>query len=198
MRHYLHPGRDIVEDTSRLTIEDLRAMGFIPRAGLGYVGDNAFVRTGIITLSRNGERSGSLGVKVHMNGGLSYIEFNYVLGDEKKTVAYEHGLELFPCHFGGYRYFIRCRHCYRRVTALYLSGGYYACRHCQSLAYEGSQTHGTLSEKIDRAWSLRARAKRLKELHHPRKANRLYGLADVLEAESWVDVGQWLHRKGHY
>ena len=131
---------------------------------------------------------------INLQGHFSpYVKFDYTLNG--KPVNYEHGLELFPCHYGGHRFYFRCRHCRRRVTALYLSGGYYACRHCHRLAYEASQAHRTHSEKIDRAWSLRARAKKLKKYHHPRKANRLYSRADELEAESWLDVARWLGTK---
>jgi len=187
MRHYLKPGRDRVEDTPRLTIEDLRAWGFIT----GSPGD----KSGTITFSRNGQETGSLGVKVHIEGAWSYVRFDYLLGYDKKPVAYEHELEPSPCYYGGHRLYFRCRHCKRRVTALYLSGGYYTCRHCHRLAYEVSQAHGTLSEKIDRAWSLRARAEKLRKYHHPRKANRLYLRADELEAVSWLDVARWLGTK---
>jgi hypothetical protein len=195
MRHYLHPGRDLVEETPRLSIEDLRAWRFIPRAGKDWDQDYPCNLSGIITLSRNGEKTGSVGVSVHVEGTWSYVKFDYLLGDEKKPVTYEHRLELFPCYYGGHRFYFRCRHCCRRVTALYLSGGYYACRHCHWLAYEVSQAHRTLSEKLHRAWSLRARADKLRKYHHPRKANRLNRRADELEAGSYEDLARWLVMK---
>ncbi len=187
-RHY-GLGRDMVEETPRLTIDDLKTWGYLDGRFTGY-------KRGILTLKRGEEKTGSLGIEVHIKDPGSYIKFDYLLGYDKKPVSYEHEIELFPCNFGGHRFYFRCRHCRRRVTALYLSGGYYACRHCQRLAYEVSQKHRTLSEKIGRAWSLRDRAEKLKKYHHPRKANRLLRRADELEAESWIDVARWLRMKG--
>lgn len=184
MRHIIHPGRDMIEETPRLTIDDLRAWRFIPGPGEE--------RSGTITLSRNGTKTGSLGAKVRIEGALSFIRFDYVLGEERKPVRQEHGLTLFPCHFGGHRIYFRCRYCGRRVTALYLSGGYYACRHCHRLAYLVSQEHGALWEKIDRAHDLRERADRLRKCHHPRKANRLLARANKAEAESNGVLVRWL------
>lgn len=60
MRHIIHPGRDMVEETPRITIDDLRAWRFIPGPGEE--------RQGTITLSRNGERTGSLQATVRMDG----------------------------------------------------------------------------------------------------------------------------------
>jgi len=184
----MNPGRDLIEETPRLTIDDLKAWRFIPGDGEE--------RSGILTLSRHGERTGSLGITVRVDGAFSFIRFDYVLGEERKPVRQEHGLELFPCHFGGHRIYFRCRSCRRRVTALYLSGGYCACRHCHRLAYLVSQEHGTLCEKIDRAHDLRERADRLREYHHPRKANRLLARADEAEAESNGVLAWWLRRRG--
>lgn len=187
MRHIIHPGRDMIEETPRLTIDDLMAWGFIP----GTPGE----QTRVITLSRNGEETGSLKATVRIDDASSFIRFDYLLGEERKPVTYEHELELFHCHFGGHRTYFRCRNCRRRVAALYLSGGYYACRHCHRLAYLVSQEHRTLSEKMDRAWSLRVRADRLRKYRHPRKANELCARADELEVESQEVLARWLRIK---
>lgn len=184
MGRYYGLGRDTIEETTRLTIDDLRTWGCL---------HEGFCRKHI-KLMRGEEETGSLNFEVHIKDPRSYIKFDYLL--DKKPVSYEHEIELFPCYFGRHRCYFRCRHCRRRVTALYLSGGYYACRHCHNLAYETSQAHRTLSKKIDQAYSLRTRAKKLREYHHPRKANRLLRRADELEAESWIDVARWLGMKG--
>lgn len=188
MHRIIHPGRDMVEETPRITIDDLRAWHFIPGPGEE--------RQGTITLSRNGEMTGSLQATVRMDGSMSFIRFDYLLGEDRKPVTHRHGLEPFPCHFGGHKLYFRCEYCGRRVTALYLSGGYYACRHCHRLAYMVSQEHGSIFEMIDRANYLHARAKRLRERRHPRKANRLLARAEELKVESnWV-AAAWLGRKG--
>lgn len=156
-------GRGVIEETGRFTIDDLKTWGFISK--------DPGLKTGIITISRDGKKTGNLGIEVHIERDWSYIKFDYLL--DKKPVSYEHEIELFPLHFGGHRFYFRCRHCRRRVMALYLSGGYYACRHCQRLAYEVSQKHRAPLENLNRALRLERRAEELRKYRHPRKANRL-------------------------
>ena len=168
MGRYYGLGRNTVEETSRLTIDDLRT---------GDCLHEGFSRR-FLTLKRGDQETGSLSLEVHIKdpwSSRSYIKFNYKL--DGKPVAYEHEIELSPCYFGGHRFYFRCRHCRRRVTALYLSGGYYACRHCHRLAYEVSQKHRTPYEILNRALNLEDRAERLRKYGHPRKANRLLGRA---------------------
>jgi len=114
MGRYRGLGRDTVEDTTQFTIDNLRTWGYLHE---GF-------KRGLLTLKRGDEKTGSLGIEVHIKDPWSYIKFDYKL--DGKPVAYEHEIELFPCYFGGHRFYFRCRHCRRRVTALYLSGGYYA------------------------------------------------------------------------
>ena len=161
MGRYRGLGRDAVEDTTRLTLDDLRTWGYLHE---GF-------KRGLLTLKRGDEKTGSLGIEVHIKDPWGYIKFNYKL--DGKPVAYEHEIELFPCYFGGHRFYFRCRHCRQRVTALYLKGGYYACRHCQQLAYEASQEHRAPFENLGKAFRLENRAKELRKYGHPRKANRL-------------------------
>lgn len=202
-----YSGRGVIEDTGRITLDDLRAWGFIPK-GSGMT-------SGIITLSRNGEKSGNLGLTVRLNypGNLAEgyfnlngnfidyryqkggsLEFDYKLNGE--PVKYQYHLELFPCHFGVHRLFIRCRNCNRRVTALYLWRGYYSCRHCLRLVYQGSRGHRDPSNKMYLAHNLEARADRLQKNRYPRKANRLRERAAQLSYESLMDLGAWMKRKG--
>ena len=178
MGHYRGLGRDIVEETSRLTIDDLKIWGCL---------HDGFCRK-YIKLLRGEEERGSLGIKVEIlkKPFHSYIQFNYLLN--KKPVEYFHVIELFPCYFGGHRYYFQCRYCNRRVTALYLSGGYYACRHCHNLAYEASQKHRAPFENLNRALRLENRAEKLKKYGHPRKANRLLWRADKFSKLGLLDL----------
>lgn len=176
MGRYYGLGRDTIEETARLTIDDLRIWGCL---------HEGFSRR-FLTLKRGDEKTGSLGIEVHIKDPQSYIKFDYLL--DKKSVSYEHEIELFPCYFGDHRFYFRCRHCRRRITALYLSGGYYACRHCQRLAYEVSQKHRSPFEKGYRAMTLKDRAERLKKLGHPRKANRVLWWAYLLEEENLKEI----------
>lgn len=164
MGRYYGLGRDTIEETSRLSIDDLRIWDCL---------HEGFSRK-FLTLKRGDRETGSLSIEVHIKdpwSSRSYIKFDYKL--DGKPVTYEHEIELFPCYFGSHRFYFRCRYCRRRVTALYLSGGYYACRHCQRLAYEVSQKHRTPFEILNRALNLENRASERRKHGHPRKANRL-------------------------
>ena len=182
MGRYYGLGRDLIEETARLTIDDLKTWGLLHEG----------INRGILTLKRRKQTTGSRGIEVHIKDPQSYIEFEYLLN--KSPVAYEHEIELFPCNFGGYRFYFWCRNCGRRITALYFSEGYYSCRHCLGLVYLVSREHRSIFEKIDRANYLKDKADRLKKHGHPRKANKLYFKADYLKSLSWQDAKVWLDK----
>jgi len=177
MGRYSGQGRDMIEQTGRITLDALKTWGYLH---LGY-------KQGSLTFSSGGQKTGGLGIAVRLDEWGGAIRFNYLLGYDKKPVEYEHRIEAFPCYYGGHRFYFRCRHCSRRVMALYLSGGYYACRHCHRLAYEVSQRHRSPYELIRRAGTIEDRAEELRKHGHPRKANRLLkrgdGLYQLGEAE---------------
>ena len=41
-----------------------------------------------------------------------------------------------PCHLGGHRHWFSCPRCGKRMGVLYFRRGYFACRHCQKIAYQ--------------------------------------------------------------
>jgi hypothetical protein len=184
MGRYRGRGRDRIEETSRLTIDDLRTWGCL---------HEGFCRK-YIELRRGEEKTGSLCFEVHIKDPRNYIKFDYLL--DKKPVAYEHEIELFLCYFGGHRFYFRCRHCKRRVTALYLSWGYYACRYCQRLAYEASQRHRSPLESLRRAGNIEDRAEQLRRYGHPRKANRLLWRAYPLYGEARAELRAYRPGRG--
>jgi len=173
-------GRGVIENTARLTIEDLRAWGFIPK--------EPGARSGTLTLFMGGKKTGDLGATVRMNQGYGEIEFDYRL--DGKPVNYRHGIEAVPLHYGGARLYFKCQNCNRRVTALYFFGGYYACRSCHRLVYTVSRKHRDLAEHITRAQNMGQRADRLEKYGHPRKANRIRLRARQLEEEAFAYVAR--------
>ena len=188
MGRWSHSHRGVIEWTPGLTIDDLKKWGFMTE---GY-------KSGILTLSRNGKKTGSLGIEVEIQKGPfhSYIQFNYLL--DKKPIEYFHVIELFPCYFGGHRFYFRCRNCGKRTTALYLSRGYYSCRHCHRLVYICSRRHRALNEKIDRANYWKGRAEKQRKWGHPKKANQLLVKTKDLEDEAWAGLGLYVMRKIGY
>lgn len=85
----------------------------------------------------DGEPSGSVGV-VRTEAGIS---LNYKVGDDQRVL-----ITSTPCHFGGVRTWFRCPACFSRAAVLYLRGGRFACRRCQSISYRSQS--GSATDRI--------------------------------------------------
>lgn len=109
-------------------------------------------KSGTVTWSRNGEKAGSIGIQAFIDENEQFIRFNYTQTDrfsgEKTDLDYKIPLTNTACHFGGKRYWFVCpwyangRYCGKRVGVLYLSGKYFACRHCNDLSYNSRNLGG--------------------------------------------------------
>ena len=109
-------------------------------------------RSGIVTWSRNGEKTGSISIQSFISDDERYIQFVYTQTDrysgEKTDLDYKIALTTTPCYFGGKRYWFICPwyankvYCGRRVGVLYLDGKYFACRHCYDLTYNSRNLSG--------------------------------------------------------
>jgi len=65
-----------------------------------------------------------------------------------------------PCHFGGFRWWLLCPTCSRRVRSLYRPhyARYYCCRHCHDLTYIQRQLHKhAWFENMQRTFFMRQR-----------------------------------------
>lgn len=171
---------EVIEDTGKITIQDLKAWGYL----------NPGWKSGIITLSRNGEKTGSLRITVNIDDYYSYIQFDYALNG--KPLSYKHSLELFPCHYGNFRYYFICRETGRRVTALYSVGGYYASRHYHKMTYSCSRYHRGQWYYLDKYRNLDIKSEWLKKNGHTRKANKYYWQARYYEDLSWEQTAHFL------
>jgi hypothetical protein len=80
-----------------------------------------------------GSARSSIGVTCNDHG----LRLSYTLRDTGRAIDYTVPLSWTPCDFGGSRPWFVCpgRGCGRRVTKLYLLGGYFLCRYCQDLTY---------------------------------------------------------------
>jgi hypothetical protein len=70
------------------------------------------------------------------------------------------------CHFGGWRPWLMCGRCGRRVGKLYSTGVALHCRRCLALWY-GSQRRGSKSRRYLRALKLRLRLNGIANLREP-------------------------------
>lgn len=108
--------------------------------------------SGTITWSRNGEETGNISVQSSISEYEQYVRFIYTqtdrYTDEKNNFDYKITFSATPCYFGGKRYWFICSaskdgiYCGRRVGVLYLSGKYFACRHCYDLTYNSRNLSG--------------------------------------------------------
>ena len=170
--------REVIEDTAKITIQDLKTWGYLRP---GY-------KSGTLTLLRNGQENGSVGIAVKIDDDNSFIEFDYSVNG--KPVNYSHKIELFPCNYGYYRYYFICRETGKRVTALYMVNGYYASRHYHKMAYQCSRDHRSIFGIIHKWQNLDSKSEWLKKNGHPRKAKKYYWKARYFENKSWAVAAQ--------
>lgn len=109
--------------------------------------------SGIITWSRYGEETGSIGVQSFIDfEDAQYVRFIYIQMDnntgKKRHFDYKIPLTTTSCYFGGKRYWFICplsvngQYCGRRVGVLYKGGDYFGCRHCYNLTYSSRNLSG--------------------------------------------------------
>lgn len=107
-------------------------------------------RYGSMSWSMGGEKTGSISFEVCIADKEfdDYIKLQYTITDDegkKKEFDYKVMLTTTACHFGGERYWFICPlykngiYCGRRAGVLYLSSGYFGCRHCQNLTYSSQK-----------------------------------------------------------
>jgi hypothetical protein len=102
--------------------------------------------SGTMTWSRNGTKTGCVGIQSVIRDDEKYIRFYYTQTDRStgdiEDFDYQIPLVTTPCYFGGFRYWFQCpwytngTYCGRRVGVLYLGDKHFACRHCHHLTYE--------------------------------------------------------------
>ena len=101
---------------------------------------------------RTGEKNASVSFVVRVTDhDTGYVELSYVLNGE--TVKDRISLTTTRPYFGGFRYWLACPECSRRVRKLYLPPNetHFACRHCHNLSYESRQSwqsHRRLAQRM--------------------------------------------------
>jgi len=92
---------------------------------------------GSLSWTCGGKPSGSIHYRVEPDTLiLEYRTQPY--GGEWQDVTERVPLEYSPCNYGGFRPWLHCPHCNRRVAVLY-GGARFLCRHCRGLAYASQQ-----------------------------------------------------------
>jgi len=96
--------------------------------------------------SRGDEKTGSISVHVHSPDVLT-LRYTLTQNGEPSNVVDRVTIVRTACPYGGTRPWFKCTRCARRVAVLYLRRGYFACRHCQRVAYSSQS-----SDVLDRMW----------------------------------------------
>jgi hypothetical protein len=102
-----------------------------------------------------GEQSGSISVHVHAPDVLT-LRYTITQNDVARDVVERVTLARTACPYGGKRPWFNCTRCARQVAVLYLRRGYFACRHCQRVAYS-SQSDGVLDRMLRKQAKIEAR-----------------------------------------
>ncbi|MGA2143153.1 MAG: hypothetical protein ABSG94_12140 [Brevinematales bacterium] len=183
-RWYGRNTAEVIEDTLKITIQDLKLWGFLTP------GEHSITRY----FSRYDQPIGHVKITVCINKDcFSFIRFECLI--DNKSFSYAHDIEIVPCHYGNYRYYFVCRETGRRVTALYSVGFYYTSRHYHRMTYQCSRDHRRFNELIFRAESLKIRAEYQRKNGHPRKANKLEWEAFDLEQADCRRLMAWGERQ---
>jgi hypothetical protein len=159
--------------SSKNTTSYYRQLDIRVLRGKGYLQPRGWIT---LTWSRNGEESGSIGIRAEFDR----VVLRYRHGQEGdwKDEEYSVFLDYTRCNYGGERSWFRCpaRVCSRRVAVLY-GGSIFACRHCYQLAYD-SQREQAYSRALSRAQAIRVKLGGSPAGDFPDKPKG-YALADV-------------------
>lgn len=142
MGRYYWSKKEEADDLYQVSVAFLNKYGYF----------DVFWKSGTVTWSRNGEKTGNISIQAALGDNEQYVRFSYTQTDnssgEKTDLDYKIPLTTTPCYFGGKRYWFTCPwyvshiYCGRRVGVLYLSGKYFACRHCNDLSYSSRNLSG--------------------------------------------------------
>lgn len=129
--------KSTLEEVRRIDIRYLKSQRFLE----GYT-------SGTLSWNCGGEPRGLINF-THSNDVLT-LNYKYrEYGGEWQSAKQTINILKTPCHYGGFRKWLECPYCKRRVGILAGADVYYACRHCYKLSY-GSQQE-THSDRIIRA-----------------------------------------------
>lgn len=130
--------RDTVEGTNHIDLAWLKRNAYL-RGGL---------TSGGLQWLSGGEKTGSIAFQISTFPEDPYLQLTYRVREpsasdaEWRRMDYKFPLERIQCHYGGYKWFIRCSFnkngvcCGRRVRVLYSIGDWFGCRRCADLTYQ--------------------------------------------------------------
>ena len=125
----------------------------------GYLKPNQW-QSGIVTWSRNGNKTGSISIRVNTHPERPYLELDYKSNDT--PINYQVALVSILSNIGkGIVWYFICPHTGKRCRKLYLIGGYF---------YHRSAFRGCMYEKQTQSYNNRWLCRQFDKLHGSDKA----------------------------
>ena len=114
------------EEMCHVDIRFLKKQGYL-------AGENQRITTTLSWSNNTGENTGSIGIEVRDE----YIILKYTnTNSDRETEDIEEKVAISKqsCHYGGFRKYLICPGCGKRVVVLY-GGKFFRCRHCYDFCY---------------------------------------------------------------
>jgi len=133
------------------TTEASRAIDIRILKKMGWIVPNT---SGALSWTCRGKPSGN--INYHMESDRMVLDYNIqVNSGDWQPIKQIVRFDWTSCHFGGYRQWLLCPGCDRRIGVLYGAGKLFLCRHCYGLTYATQQE--------TRPFRLLRRARKIKE-----------------------------------
>jgi hypothetical protein len=162
------PARNVrIESLHRLDVRELQRRGYLLA---GQSCEWAW--------SRNGQRSGAVGVTVSADA----VTLDYCYGDKGDATRVVLYLRRTACQYGGSRPWFTCPRCSHRVAVVCMAGAIWGCRHCLRVRYQ-SQSEDTIQRTWRRTRKIEARLAGGEDRPHGKPAGMRWATFDRLEDE---------------
>jgi hypothetical protein len=141
---------------------------------------------------RGGEHTGSIGYSIE--GACAMLRYSA----DGLAITERVRLETTPCHFGGWRTWLRCPRCASRVAVLYMRSARFACRGCQRVAYASES-----EDACGRSWRKQSKIEARLGEHwqrpkgmHTATHERLLNAICACEQQREDGLARWINKLG--
>lgn len=132
----------LFDEVLQISITKLKEWGYL---------EPGQIKAGTITWSRNGNRTGSISIKVNTRSEQPYVELEYTFNEQARN--YEVMLVSVPSNLGmGRVWYFLCPHTSKRCRKLYLIGGYFLHRKAFNGCMYDCQTQSKRYRMIDKTY----------------------------------------------
>jgi hypothetical protein len=138
----------------------------------GYLKPNQ-LKTGVLTWSCRGEKTGSISIKVNTIKEQPYIELDYTSNDEPRN--YKVNIVSIPSNLGIAKvYYFECPQTKKRCRILYLIGGYFLHRDAFNGCYYESQLRSKYYRFLDNNYGAYFKSEHLYQELHKKHFKKYY------------------------